>query len=374
MDVGSHIVMTAPIRRYRRRALRAFLVLPLIALAALRCSKSPTDVARSARTFRMGFSAVPPKLEVQSAIATINMWSTRGDAALLALTPPWKAMLADTNPAVIIRREQTDLVNFYRSKGMQVVAMIDATDGLSRDKEATELVAAGRSIKEPAIQALYREYVMAVDSILHPDYLALAMETNLIRALAPADVYDAVRVMTNATATALHNGGSHAKLYVSVQVETAWGRLPATGSYVGISADLHDFPFIEALGLSSYPYLGGFAQPEDVPLDYYKRLADDAKLPVLVVEGGWSSASVPGASSSPDKQARYIARQMALLDTARAIGVFQITFTDIDLASWNLPSGSILPLFAYLGLVTADFTPKPALMPWDAAFARPLQQ
>src|SRR5438046_10406766 len=154
--------------------------------------------------------------------------------------------------------------------------MVDATDGLARDKVAPELVAAGRSIKEPVIQALYREYVIAVDSMLHPDYLALAMETNLIRAIAPADVYAAMVAMTNATAAALGSRGTQAKLYVSVQVETAWGHLPSTGQYARTATDLKDFPFSVALGLSSYPYLGGFAEPEDVPLDYYGRIAGDA--------------------------------------------------------------------------------------------------
>lgn len=350
------------------------LVLPLVAVVAMQCSSTPADPATTARTYRMGFSAAPPRLETQSVIQTIEMWSKRGDAALLALTPPWKAMLNDTNPSVVIRRDQLELVNYYRQKGMQIVAMVDATDGLARDKEAPELVALGRSIKEPAIQAMYREYLLAVDSILHPDYIALAMETNLTRALVPADVYTALRVMTGATAAALRAAGTHAKLYVSVQVETAWGRLPNTGHYMGVASDLADFPFIDALGLSSYPYLGGFSEPEDVPIDYYSRIAGDAHMPVLVVEGGWSSISVPGgATSSPEEQARYIARQMQLLDRAHAVGVFQITFTDIDLAAWNLPSGSIIPLFASLGLVTTELTPKPALAEWDKAFTRPLQ-
>jgi hypothetical protein len=40
---------------------------------------------------------------------------------------------------------------------------------------------------------------------------------------------------------------------VSVQVETAWGRLAGSGpgTYVGIDDDLRDFPFIGALGSSS---------------------------------------------------------------------------------------------------------------------------
>jgi hypothetical protein len=348
------------------------LTLAAVTLAAslIACAK-PVAPRAPTRSYLLGFSATPPKLEIASVIETLNQWTPRADGALMQLTPPWRAMLADTSAAFVIRREQLDIVKYYRDHHLPVVVMIDVTDGLARDREHPDLVALGRSIREPAIQALYHEYVMAVDSILHPDYVGLAMETNLIRAAAPRDVYDAMRVMVNAAAAALQSAGSQSRRYVSVQVETAWGRLPNTGSYVGVADDLRDFPFVQALGLSSYPFLGGFAEPEDVPLDYYSRLVSSGSLPLLVVEGGWSSASVPNVTSSPEKQARYIARQMQIADHAHAAAIFQITYTDIDLTSWPVPAESILPLFAHLGLVDEHFQPKPALAEWDRAFARP---
>ncbi|MBI4535315.1 MAG: hypothetical protein HY708_03490 [Ignavibacteriae bacterium] len=51
----------------------------------------------------------------------------------------------------------------------------------------------------------------------------------------------------------------------------------------------------------------------------------------------------------------------------------QLTFTDLDLVAHPPPPGSILPLFAYLGLVDVNLYPKPALSAWDTAFARPRQ-
>jgi len=341
------------------------------AVASACDSQSPSGTRGESRSYYLGFAATPPRLEIASVLRTIDEWRPHADAALLALTPPWKSLLADTSAAVLVHRDQAQLVHLYRQRGLSVIAMVDATDGLAREKEAPELVALGRSIKEPAVQARYREYVLAVDSILHPDYLALAMETNLIRLAAPHDVYDAMRVMVNAAAQALRAQQTLAKLYVSVQVETAWGRLPRTNQYAGVADDLRDFPFTEALGLSSYPFLGGFDQPEDIPGNYYSRLAADAKLPVLVVEGGWSSGSVTGVTSTPDKQARYITKQMALADSAHAVAVCQITFTDLDVSTYNIPSGSILPLFAQLGLVDIEFRAKPALARWDDALARP---
>jgi hypothetical protein len=164
-------------------------------------------------------------------------------------------------------------------------------------------------------------------------------------------------------------------LYVSVQVETAWGKLGKQATFLGIDQDIHDFPFMNVIGLSSYPYLGGFKDPNQIPLDYYTRVRGSRSLPLMVVEGGWPSASARGVfSSSPEMQARYIARQSELLDAAKAIGVFQLSFTDLDLGSFPKPVPAILPLFATLGLVDSDLRAKPALAIWDKVYARPLRR
>jgi hypothetical protein len=108
-----------------------------------------------------------------------------------------------------------------------------------------------------------------------------------------------------------------------------------------------------------------------LPSDYYRRIASDAALPVLVVEGGWPSISVGPVVSTPDLQRRYLERQARLLDSARALGVFQLTFYDLDLSGDSLPPGSILPLFTHLGLADSAMHAKPALATWDAVFRRP---
>lgn len=136
----------------------------------------------------------------------------------------------------------------------------------------------------------------------------------------------------------------------------------------GIAQDRADFPFLQALGLSSYPYLVGTADPDELPLEYYSQLVAGAPLPLYVIEGGWPSTSALG--SSPEEQRRYIERHARILDTARAEAWFQITFTDLDVEA--LPFGPNLAPFASLGLVDVNLQPKPALQAWDAAFARPL--
>ena len=113
--------------------------------------------------------------------------------------------------------------------------------------------------------------------------------------------------MTGAAAAELRSRGTASLLLVSVQVETAWGGLQG-GGYAGIEADLSDFPFLDALGLSSYPYLGGFTQPEQIPLDYYSRLTAGRALPELVLEGGWPSITVGAVAGTPPWTSRLESR------------------------------------------------------------------
>jgi hypothetical protein len=316
----------------------------------------------------MGFSAIPPRASESDLLAALAMWTQRGDAAIMHISPPWAALLAGTSATAAVNANELPLANYYRAKNLELVVMVDATDGLNRAAEAPELVQLGRSISEPAVQLVYRQFVLALSSIIHPDYLGLAAETNLIRLVAPASLYASLVQMVNVAANDLQLTASASTRFVSVQVDAAWGRAGQNNVYQGVERDFADFPFTQALGLSSYPYFV-FADPEEIPLDYYSRLPNGRTLPVMVVEGGWTSGTAGAIVSSPEEQARYIRRQALMLDSARAKAVFQLTFTDLDTESLNLPPGSILPLFATLGLVDTELRPKLALSVWDSLFA-----
>jgi hypothetical protein len=324
------------------------------------------------RTYRVGFSGFPPSPDFALAVASIEMWILRADGAIFHISPPWDSLLAGVPPDSLIRHDQFPLAQYFHARGLDVVVTLDPTDGLNRAAEAPQLVAAGRSLAEPAVQQLYRRYAVAIDTLLEPSRLGLAAETNLVRAAAPPALYAAVKQVANDAAADVRARDPAVREYVSVQVEAAWGRLGGgPASYVGVAQDVADFAFAQDFGLSSYPYLAGFAEPEDVPLDYYSRVRDQVGRNVLVVEGGWASTSVGPVVSSPAKQARWIRREATLLDQARAVGWYQLAFTDLALSQFPpQPPGSILPLFATLGLVDSALTPKPALAPWDSVYAR----
>src|SRR5678816_2598482 len=118
------------------------------------------------------------------------MWIQRADAAILHESPPWAALLSGTSAEEAVRALNLPLVQGYKSRGLDVVFTIDPTNGLDRHSEDPNLVALGHSLREPAVQAVYRTYALAVAKVLQPSHLGLAAETNLIRLSAPRPVYD----------------------------------------------------------------------------------------------------------------------------------------------------------------------------------------
>lgn len=328
------------------------------------------EAAPAPRTFRMGFATTPPVLTVQSVLEGIDRFEERAELAVFHEELPWTDLLAGQTPASILTRDKVALVDHLRSRGLDIVFVLDLTDGLSRGEEAPQLRTLGRSLAEPAVQQVARDYALAVSAMLQPAMLGLAAETNLIRVAAPSTVYDAVVTTANAMAQDLVAANTNAILFFTVQVETAWGLLP-NGPFAGIDDDLADFPFAQAIGLSSYPYFA-FDDPDEIPSDYYARVLEHTSLPAFVSEGGWTSASVGTSVSSPALQTRYVDVQERLLDSIDAIAWLHLLFADPDLATWPQPIPPTLPLFTSIGLCTSSFAAKPALAAWDRLFARPL--
>ncbi len=346
---------------------RYFLLLVLLILSAC---KNDED-ALTTRTYRMGFQNSAPRVDnIDLILQSLNLWTQRADVAMITTEVPWAELLGGMPVNDYVVNNYKDLVDYYRTKDFKLWVYIDPQNGLDRAADAVDLQQANKSIADADMQLLYQKFTIAMDSILKPDHLGLALETNLIRDAAPAAIYNGVKQAANATAQAVRARNASVPLSISVQVDHAWGKFGGN-SYTGIAQDFDDFPFIQELGLSSYPYFG-FDDPTDIPLNYYTRLVEGKKLPVFITEGGWSSVSVttPNRSfvSSPELQKAYIEHHAHLLNEVGATAVFQLLFTDIDSAAVPDDVPSNIDYFLYIGLVDINFTIKPALTAWDKVF------
>lgn len=346
---------------------KANLLLLLFFLSFIACEKDTISLLKD-RSYLMGFQSSAPRYEFNLVIQSLHMWEKRADAAIITTEVPWDSLYNGMSPQTYVLNNYKGLVDYYRTKSFKLWVYIDPANGLDRGADALALVARGKSIAQPDVQKVYRRFAFVMDSMLQPEHLGLVLETNLIRGASPDSIYQGVKKAANDAAFEIREFDQQVKLSVSVQVDYAWGKL-TNGSFTSINQDFSDFPFIEELGLSSYPYFG-FDKPSDIPLNYYSRLIEGKDIPVFVSEGGWSSATVSTYTGTLEKQRDYITRQSQLLDQVNAIAVFQLTFTDIDVSALppNVPSN--IALFASLGLVDTDLNPKPSLAAWDKVFAR----
>jgi len=322
------------------------------------------------RTYRMGFQNSAPRLDdLNLFLQSLDLWTPRSDAAMITTEVPWAELLAGTKINDYVVNNYKDLVAYYRNKNLKLWVYIDPQNGLDRTSDALDLQAAGKSIADVDMQLLYQKFTLTMDSILKPDHLGLALETNLIRDAASAAIYNGVKTAANKTAQAVRAKNATVPISISVQADHAWGKL-AGGNYQGIAQDFVDFPFMQEIGISSYPYFG-YSKAGDIPMNYYSRLVEGKSLPVFITEGGWTSASIPGNAftNSPESQKEYIEHHAHLLDAVKAKAVFQLLFTDLDVA--NLPPDvpKTITYFAYLGLVDLNLKPKPALTAWDDLFS-----
>ncbi len=349
-------------------------ILLLIAIIGLTLAcKKHDPPSTTVRTYRMGFATSAPQPNITEIIQSLNTWTTHADAAIISTEVPWDSLLNGEDAATYVTNNYVYLTGIYRKANLKLWVYIDPENGLARQKDSDPLVALGKSIAQQNIQQVYARFVVVMDSILHPDHLGLALETNLIRLAAPDSIYQGVKQATNAAAAKIKAMDPNTPLSVSIQAEVAWGKIGGSTAYIGVTQDFNDFPFIRELGISSYPYLS-FTNPSDIPLNYYSQLTTGHTTPVFVSEGGWTSMNLPAQSvqSSPAQQQAYIRRQSQLLKQANAIGLFQLTFTDLSLDAWPATDAAELVPFAFLGMVDSNFIPKPALTTWDSLRGQPL--
>jgi len=94
-----------------------------------------------------------------------------------------------------------------------------------------------------------------------------------------------------------------------------------------------------------------------------------------MVEGGWSSQSVPWSPrpSSHQQQIEFFRRYEQMLDGVRAEAWVMLTFTDLDVNALGLPPDQAegLANFAYMGIMDVNLKRKPAYAEWQRIHARP---
>ncbi len=322
----------------------------------------------SPRTYALGWAPTAPRPDVSLILATMDSMAQVSDLAILQQPVPWQEILAGASVDSLVE-DRAAVAAHLRALGMDIIFLVDPLDGLDRRKEDPGLLATGHSILEPSIRAMHEDWVLRIAERIRPRYFGLASEINTLASRGDSTLYHAIRAMVNDLAPRIRTVSPSSQVFVSFQADEANGRLgPEPIDNFGL-IDQFD---IDALGLSSYPVFA-FDSPSEIPDDYFQVFADATDLPLLLVEGGWSSADVPWSKGTPEQQVAFVNRFEELLDGVRARAWVMLTFTDLDVDAFGLDPDRTAGLsnFAHMGIVDTDLHRKPAYAAWKRVFDRP---
>lgn len=319
----------------------------------------------------MGFFVMPSTPSVNAVVDMVPKMAKVSDYAMIQRDVPWTRLAAGDSFDRIIDEDYLGLANYLRGNGLKLVVLADPLDGLNRRAESPEAVKNGKTLKDPETQAIHEAWVKALVARLKPEYVGLASEINTLGAHGDPVLYAQIKAMCNRLAPQIRQISPASRVFVSFQVEDAWGEPPWPSSAVDQFAMVREFD-TDAVGLSSYPGFA-FASPASIPDDYYRRFLEAGGKPLLMAEGGWGSAGDP--NNTPANQAAYYTRMFGLLDGVQAELAILLLYPDLDLSdpAWGMPPdrAAILGHFATMGIVDTHGVAKPVYAVWEERFKRP---
>lgn len=332
------------------------------------------------RSFAMGWGFTPPVPSVEAVIDIIPRIATVSEYTIIQREVPWGRLTAGASIEQVLDEDWDGLVDFLRGNGLKLVILIDPLDGLDRTREGDEARESGVSLRDATARATHEAFVVEVARRYQPEYLGLASEINTLAAHGDGQLYAILKDMINGLLPGIRAVSPGSKLFVSHQVDDAWGLSGRPSSVADQFKLVHDFPGTDVVGLSSYPVFF-WDRPEDIPTGYYERYVTESGKPVVQVEGGWSSERTQWMAATREAseaaQARYFQRLWQLLEEVDAELLVLLTYADLDLArpEWALSEDNRTGLlnFARMGIVDTGLTPKPSFALWDSMFKRPIR-
>lgn len=365
----------------RSRLLPAVLIVAALLAAACDETRSPDEppgpeVTRPApegalRELRLGLGAQPWEETPSAHVDTFATAARHADLVSIARVPPWEdffpgAEVSEETHALM--RLERDLVRQY---GLSLLFAIDPTDSAVQRTRVAGLPEGGDTgagfLREDVQEALVA-YAIYVATNYEPEYLAVGVEINMLRARAPgqfvgflkayARVYDAVKSIRPET-----------KVFPTFQLEDLLGRLTQEHPPQWEAIDAFGGR-IDALAFSTYPYLSSSIRlVREIPEDYYRQLRERFSGEILISEAGYASATIEGHSwvGSEREQEEFLLR---LLGDAEANGFSAVVWgAERDPAQSRQGGAAVLN---DVGLRYSDGTDKLAWAVWREWARRPL--
>jgi hypothetical protein len=328
--------------------------------------------AGAPRSVRIGFSSLPAERTTAANIEAFATAAQYGDIVMIERTPPWEEFLPGGHVSKTTQQDtsfETTLLDQYSA--LQRFYIVDPTDGAVQRARIANLPAgidAQAGFNDPRLRQAFIAYVTYVISNYKPDYLALGSEINMLFERNPRQ-FDAFVSLYREAYTVAKAASPKTKVFPTFELEDLLGTFGTAHSPHWEVLDAFRGS-MDALAISSYPYLGGIASVADLPADYFTQVQSHWKGEILVAETGYASAPVEGEVNigTEDDQAAYVQRLLSDADAAGFSTVIWLAARDPSFAA----SGTAV-VFKDIGLRKGDGSNKVAWSTWEEWARRPLK-
>ena len=324
-----------------------------------------------ARELRLGLGAQPAEETREVYVDTFATAARHAELVSIARVPPWEEFFPEAEVSEethALMRLERDLVRQY---GLSLLFAIDPTDGAVQRGRIAGLPEGLQPeegfLREDVKEALVA-YAIYVATNYEPDYLAVGVEINMLRARSPGQfrafleayvrVYDAVKSIRPQT-----------KVFPTFQLEDLLGRLTQEHPPQWEAIDAFGGR-IDVLAISTYPYLSSTIRlVREIPEDYYSQLRARFAGEILISEAGYASATIEGHSwvGSEREQEQFLRRLLADAEANRFSTVVWVAERD---PTQSRQGGAAV--LNDVGLRLSDGADKLAWAVWTEWALRPL--
>jgi hypothetical protein len=317
------------------------------------------------RDFAMGLSSLPAELNDDAYERAFALAGAAGDVVLIQRTPPWEEMLSDelSRETIAATRREHELALEH---DLEVFFAIDPTDAGVDRSQLADLPAdlRGAGFADERVRRALLDYVLYAIENYEPTYLAFGVEINTYALYRPED-FEAFLTLYAEAYDEVKARSPRTLVFPILQFERLKGILSFQRPYLP-QWDLIDRfePRIDLLAVSSYPSLI-FADPSQIPANYYTEITAHTDRPLALASLGYASGN---AADGEEDQAAFVMRVLADAEMLEA-----------QLVVWLLgqdPSFDVDPpfdLLQHIGLLREDGAEKPAWDTWQTAARRPLR-
>jgi hypothetical protein len=226
-------------------------------------------------------------------------------------------------------------------------------------------------LNSPRVKKAFASFVTRSVEALHPDYLAIGIEANVLLSREPSK-WRQFKELYRDTYSALKT--TYPKLPVFFTTDVLhYKKLARDAKRADQEKEVADLMrYSDVFAMSIYPYMS-LDVPRPLPAKFFD-FATRFNKPVAVSDSGMTSRNVALKSYGvelPGSNAAQVQFTTTLLATAaRDDYLFVINFATTDseklAAKLRPPLDDLARIWAFTGLQTSDQVPKPALEIWDS--------